>query len=204
MLKARIAKRWMVLGLGVVAGGILAGAVVAAQFAGLDEQERLMAASAEEPAIRVADIEPAPGLPARGVFVQPTSTGHLCLWDVPVATPRARQGGCNRSDDPLAGRKMFISLSYEGGPAAEHVSDARLIGLVARDVVSVRVLMISGAVRNVPMNRAVAVSSEAGSLRAFGYRFTAADVRRHLGPTAVLALDASGRELERQTTGFGG
>jgi hypothetical protein len=204
MLKARIAKRWMVLGLGVVAGGILAGAVVAAQFAGLDEQERLMAASAEEPAIRVANIEPAPGLPARGVFVQPTSTGHLCLWDVPVATPRARQGGCNRSDDPLAGRKMFISLAYEGGPAAEQVSDARLIGLVARDVAFVQVLMTNGAVRNIPMSRGLAVSSAVGSLRAFGYRFTAADVRRHLGPTAVLALDASGRELERQATGFGG
>jgi hypothetical protein len=204
MLRARIAKRWMVLGLGVVAGGIRAGGVVAAQFAGVDEQERLAAASAQEPAIRVTDIESAPGLPARGVFVQPTSTGHLCLWDAPVATPRARQGGCNRSDDPLGGRKMFISLSYEGGPAAEQVSDARLIGLVARDVASVQVLMTNGAVRNIPMSRALAVSSAVGSLRAFGYRFTAADLGRHLGPTAVLALDASGRELERQTTGFGG
>lgn len=204
MLRERVAKRWVVLGLGVVAGGALAGGVVAARFAGLDEQERLMSAAAEEPAIRVADIESAPGLPARGVFVQPTSTGHLCLWDVPLATPRARQGGCNRSDDPLGGRKMFISLSYEGGPAAEHVSDARVIGLVAREVASVQVLMTNGAVRAIPMKRALAVSSAVGSLRAFGYRFTAADLRRHLGPTAVLALDASGRELDRQTTGFGG
>lgn len=204
MLRTRIAKRWMVLGLVAVAGGIVSGGVVAAQFAGLGERERLMAALAEEPAIRVADIESAEGLPARGVFLQSTSTGHLCLWDAPVATPRARQGGCNQSDDPLGGRKMFISLSYEGGPVVEKVSDARLIGLVARDVASVQVLMTDGAVRNVPMKRAVAVSSAAGSFRAFGYRFRTSDLGRGLGPTAVLALDASGRELDRQTTGFGG
>lgn len=204
MLRTTIAKRWTVLAVGVVAGGILAGGVVAAQFAGLDEQERLMAASAEEPAIRVADIEPAQGLPARGVFVQATSTGHLCLWDAPSATTLARQGGCNPSDDPLGGRRVFISLSYEGGPAADQVTDARLIGLVAREVASVQVLMTNGAVRNIPMRRTLAVSSAAGAFRAFGYRFTAVDLRRRLGPIAVLALDASGRELDRQTTGFGG
>jgi hypothetical protein len=204
MLRRRIARPWIVLVIGVVAGGMLASAVVAAQFAGLDEQERLMMASAEEPAFRVADIEPAPGLSARGVFVQPTSTGHLCLWDAVSGTARARQGGCNPAGDPLGGSKMFISLAYEGGPAADQVADARLIGLVAQDVVSVRVLMTNGALRNIPMKRAVAVSSGAGSFRAFGYRFTASDLRRGFGPTAVLALDASGRELERQTTGFGG
>jgi hypothetical protein len=203
MPRARVARRWILLVTGVVAGGILASAVVAARFAG-GEHENLMAASAEEPVVRVAEFEPSAGLPARGVFVQSTSTGHLCLWDAPVANPRARQGGCNRSDDPLGGRKMFISLSYEGGPAVEHVSDARLIGLVGREVASVQVLMTNGSVRTVPLKRAVAVSTAAGSFRAFGYRFTAADLRRHLGPTAVLALDASGRELERQTTGFGG
>lgn len=204
MLRRTIAKRWLVLAVGVVVGGILAGGVVAGQFAGVDEQESLMAASAEEPAIRVADIEPVPGLPARGVFVQPTSTGHLCLWDAVSATTRARQGGCNPADDPLGGDKMFISLSYEGGPATEQVTDARLIGLVAQEVVSVRVLMTNGAVRNIPMKRAVAVSSAAGSFRAFGYRFTTSDLRRGLGPTAVLAFDTSGREVDRQTTGFGG
>jgi hypothetical protein len=203
MPRARVARKWILLVTGVVAGGILASAVVAARFAG-GEHENLMAASAEEPVVRVAEFEPSAGLPARGVFVQSTSTGHLCLWDAPVASPRARQGGCNRSDDPLGGRKMFISLSYEGGPAAEQVSDARLIGLVGREVASVQVLMTNGSVRTVPLKRAVAVSSAAGSFRAFGYRFTAADLKRHLGPTAVLALDASGRELERQTTGFGG
>jgi hypothetical protein len=203
MPRARVARKWILLVTGVVAGGILASAVVAARFAG-GEHENLMAAAAEEPVVRVAEFEPSAGLPARGVFVQSTSTGHLCLWDAPVASPRARQGGCNRSDDPLGGRKMFISLSYEGGPAAEQVSDARLIGLVGREVASVQVLMTNGSVRTVPLKRAVAVSSAAGSFRAFGYRFTAADLKRHLGPTAVLALDASGRELERQTTGFGG
>ncbi len=204
MPRTRAERKWIVLVTCVVAGGILASAVVAARFAGLGEQEKLMAASADEPVVRVADIGPAEGLPVRGVFVQSTSTGHLCLWDAPVATPGARQGGCNRSDDPLGGRKMFISLAYEGGPAAGQVSDARLIGLVAREVASVQVLMSTGAIRDIPMKRALAVSSAAGSFRAFGYRFKAADLRRHLGPTAVLALDASGRELERQTTGFGG
>lgn len=204
MPRTRAERTWTILVTGVVAGGILASAVVAARFAGLGEQEKLMAASVEEPVVRVTDIEPAEGLPARGVFVQTTSTGHLCLWDAPAANPKARQGGCNRSDDPLAGLKMFISLSYEGGPAADQVSDARLIGLVARDVASVQVLMSTGAIRDIPLKRAPAVSSAVGSFRAFGYRFRANDLKRHSGPTAVLALDASGRELERQATGFGG
>jgi hypothetical protein len=197
-----INRRWMVLVFCLAAGGILAGGVVAAQFAGLDERQRLMAASAEEPAIRVADIDSAPGLPARGVFVQPTSTGHLCLWDAPSASPLGRQGGCNPSEDPLGGRKMFISLSYEGGPAAEQVSDARLIGLVARDVASVQLLMNNGAIRTIPLKRALVVSSAVGAFRAFGYRLTTADLRRHLGPTAVLALDSRGKEIDRQVTGF--
>lgn len=204
MLRKRLASRWIVPAAGVIADGVLAGGVVAAQFAGLDDQERLIAASGEEPSIRVADIEPAAGLPARAVFVQPTSTGHLCLWDAPTANTGARQGGCNSADDPLAGRKIFISLSYDGGPAAGQVTDARLIGLVATEVASVQVLMTNGAVRTVAMKRGVAVTSAAGSFRAFGYRFTAADLRRHLGPIAVRVLDASGREIDRQTTGFGG
>jgi hypothetical protein len=204
MLRNRIARPWVVLALCVVMGGIVASGVVAARFAGMDGTERLAAAAAEEPAVRVAEIEPAGGLPARGVFVQATSTGHLCLWDAVSAPTRARQGGCNPAGDPLGGGKMFVSLAYEGGPAADGVTDARLIGLVAEEVARVRLLMTNGVIRTVPLKRSVAVSSAAGKFRAFGYRFQASDLERGLGPAAVLVLDDSGREIDRQATGFGG
>jgi hypothetical protein len=40
--------------------------------------------------------------------------------------------------------------------------------------------------------------------QAFGYRFKKADLRRGVAPTAVVALDAGGREIDRQPTGFTG
>jgi len=63
---------------------------------------------------KVAEVSAAPGLAARGVFLQPTSAGFLCLWDAPSAVSLARQGGCNPADDPLAGKRMMISFAYAG------------------------------------------------------------------------------------------
>lgn len=197
-------KRWIVVGVAVIFAGVVAGGVIAAQLRGVDDPESFVSAVGDAPVIRVADIPGTASSPARGVFVQATSNGYLCLWDAPSADSSQRQGGCDSLDDPLAGRNLSASLSYEGGPAARRVTDARLIGLVAPEVAAVQVLMSDGTHRVVPMRRQVAVATSAGRYRAFGYRFEPGDFRRGVGPVAVLALDSSGAEIDRQETGFAG
>jgi hypothetical protein len=150
---------------------------------------------------RVAGIAAVDGLPARGVFVQVTRGGQLCLWDAPSAWSRQRGGGCNPADDPLGGSPITVSLAYDGGPAVAGVTDARLVGLAAGDVAAVDVLMSDHTRRGIRLS-----GVEIGSLglRAFGYRFRASDLRRGIAPVAVVALDASGAEVAREATGFGG
>jgi hypothetical protein len=193
----------LVLVVGLAAAAILAGVVVGAQF-DLMPSDEVQASLRSDAMVRVAEIPAADGMASRSVYVQPTSTGLLCLWDAPSSTPQARQGGCNSADDPLAGRAMTISLAYDGGPATSSVTDARLIGLASNDVASVQVLMSDGTRRRIPMRRELAVSSEAGRFRAFAYRFPRMDFARNLGPTAVIALGGTGAELDRLTTGYGG
>jgi hypothetical protein len=41
-------------------------------------------------------------------------------------------------------------------------------------------------------------------VKAFGYRVRVLDLRKRVGPAAVVALDASGAETARQATGFAG
>jgi hypothetical protein len=187
----------------LVATAVLAGAVVGAQV-GQVPSDDIQASLQADAMVRVAEIPAVDGLPGRSVFVQPTSTGLLCLWDAPSSAPEARQGGCNSADDPLAGRTMTISLAYDGGPVASSVTDARLIGLASTDVAAVQVVMSDGTRRTVPIRRALAVASDAGRFRAFGYRFPRSDFARGLGPTAVIALGGNGAELDRLTTGYGG
>lgn len=197
-------RRWIVL-LGVLAiVGIVTGGVVAAQLGPAPEVADLQAAIEEDPLVRVAEIAPAGNARARGVFVQFTSTGHLCLWEAASATSRERGGGCNSVDDPLGGRELSVSLGYDGGPSASTVTDARLMGLVSAKVSSVQVLMTDGSRRNVPMRATAGVAVQGGAYKVFGYRFASRDLERGIGPTAVLALDSSGREIDRQATGFGG
>ncbi len=200
----RATKRWTALAFALVLAGVVTGGVIAAQLRGVDDPESFIAAEREAPVVRIADIPAAGNGPARGVFVQTTASGLLCLWDGPSAGSQQRQGGCDSIDDPLAGRKLSASLSYEGGPATERVTDARLIGLLAREVATVQVLMSNGTRRAVPVRREIAVATTAGSYRAFGYRFDPSDFERGVGPIAVLALDVRGNELDRQSTGFGG
>jgi hypothetical protein len=201
----RKSNRWRLLVLiaGVVVGGIFVGGVVGGQF-DVTPGDDFQASLQDDASVRVAEIPGEDGLPARSVFVQPTATGFLCLWDAASATAKSRQGGCNPADDPLAGRKLTISLAYDGGPAVGDVRDARLIGLASFEVSSVQVLMSDGTRRTIPMRREAAVASQVGRFRAFGYRFPRSDFRRGLGPRAVLALNAGGVEIDRLTTGFGG
>lgn len=200
----RVTKRWAVLALAFALSGVVAGGVIAAQLRGPEDPEAFIAAVRDAPVVRVADIPATASAPTRGVFVQATSSGQLCLWDAPAAGSQQRQGGCDSLDDPLAGGKLSASLSYEGGPGAERVTDARLIGLIALDVVSVQVLMSDGTRRTVPVPRQIAVATAAGRYRAFGYRLVPSDFKRGVGPIAVLALDARGEEIDRQATGFAG
>ncbi|MBA2741267.1 MAG: hypothetical protein H0U46_04575 [Actinobacteria bacterium] len=203
MLKKSNTRRWLALIVALAVAGIFAGGVVGGLFDGLPSED-FEASLRDDAVVRVADIPAQEGLPARSVLVQPTSTGFLCLWDAATSASESKQGGCNSAADPLGGRKFTISLAYEGGPATRNVSDARLIGLASLEVASIRVLMTDGSLRSIPMRRDVAVASEAGSFRAFGYRFPRSDFKRGLGPTAVIGLNARGTEVERLTTGFGG
>jgi len=194
-------RRWaIVASISALATAILASSVVAGQFHGPDP-EAFHAGLATGEIARVADIAAGDGLPGRGVFVQSTDTGQLCLWDAPSAASQQRQGGCNSVDDPLGGSAVSASLAYEGGPAVEDVQDARLIGLASRDVATVQVLMSDGTQREVRLRKAMLGSDE---YWAFGYRFKKSDLRGGVGPTAVVARAATGDEIARQLTGIGG
>lgn len=193
----RTRRRWLALLAVVVLGGALASAVVAAQF---DDGSDLAAAIGTAPLVRVADVPAGEGASAKGVFVQRTATGHLCVWEASSSTSRDRGGGCNPIEDPLGGRAMSFTLSYDGGPATVDVRSATAFGLALGDVASIRVLMSDGSSRTVRLERA---QVESGEFQAFGYRFRRSDLRKGIAPIAVVALDASGAEIDRQTTGIG-
>ncbi|HLB03540.1 MAG TPA: hypothetical protein VJK66_00850 [Gaiellaceae bacterium] len=197
----RRTRRWAILAVAGVLTFTLAGAVVAARFGASGDVETLIAAERSAPLLRVADIGAGNGKPARGVFAQITSSGHFCLWDAVSASSPQRQGGCDPVEDPLGGRLLSASLAYEGGPAAVDVSDARLVGLVAASVAGVQVLMSDGTRREVLLKKA---SLGGEGFQAFGFRFGRADLRRGVGPTAVIAVDETGEEVDRQPTGFAG
>lgn len=185
----------------VIASGVLVGGVVAGRIDWSDNGAKLDAALAEAQPVQLVAIPAADGLPGRGVFAQITSTGHFCLSDAPLDSPRMGGGGCNSVDDPLGGSSVSASLAYDGGPDIESVKDARIIGLASAEVASIGVLMTDGTFRFVKLKKAKVGSDE---LQAFGYRFRKSDLNKGLGPTAIVALDADGNELARQTTGIGG
>jgi hypothetical protein len=182
-----------------IAAVVLVGGVVAAGFDWSQSAEEMKASLAQTRPIQVADIPAADGIAARGVFAQITSTGLFCLTDAPLDAPLEGGGGCNAADDPLGGSAVSASLAYDGGPAIETVKDARLIGLAAGEAASVRVLMSDGSTRGVKLKK----SSVGRDLQAFGFRIRKSDLKKGIGPIAVVAFDANGDELGRQTTGIG-
>ena len=190
-------RRWLVALVVVVVVGAVASAVVASSF---DDGSSLTAAIDEAPLTRVADIAADGGGPALGVYAQLTDTGHLCVWEAPFATSRQRGGGCNTVDDPLNGRPVSFTLSYDGGPATVDVRNATLFGLALDEVASVRVLMSDGSWQAVKLRKAKVGADE---FKAFGVRLKTAVLKKGIEPTAVVAFDASGVELGRQATGIG-
>jgi hypothetical protein len=190
-------RRWLVALVVVVVVGAVASAVVASSF---DDGSSLTAAIDGAPLTRVADIAADDGGPALGVYTQLTDTGHLCVWEAPFATSRQRGGGCNTVDDPLNGRPVSFTLSYDGGPATVDVRNATLFGLALDEVASVRVLMSDGSWQAVKLRKAKVGADE---FKAFGLRLKTAVLKKGTEPTAVVAFDASGVELGRQATGIG-
>jgi hypothetical protein len=193
-------RRIAIVGAVAVLAGTVAGATVAGSFVWSENAERLDSALVDATPVQVAEIPADTGLPARGVFAQLTSTGHLCISDAPVDSPLTGGGGCNSAEDPLGGKAISASLAYEGGPATTEVKDARMIGLAESEVATVRILMSDGTFRSVKLKKAKVGADE---FKAFGYRFKKADLRKGIGPTAIVAFDASGAELGRQPTGIG-
>jgi hypothetical protein len=194
---SRRRRLWTVAVAVMLIGGALASAVVARSF---DDGSTLTAAIEEAPLVQVADVTAAEGAPALGVYAQLTTTGHLCVWEAPSATSRQRGGGCNTVDDPLNGRPVSFTLSYDGGPATVDVRSATVFGLALSSVASVRVVMSDGSWRAVKLKKATIGSDE---FRAFGYRFKKSDLKKGIGPIAVVSFDANGAEIGRQATGIG-
>lgn len=193
--------RTALLGAVVLAAFVAVGGVIASVRTAPPDLDALELAVGTDAMVRAAEIPASDRAAARGVFLQLTSTGHFCLWDAPSAGSPQRQGGCNPAADPLGGRPLSISLAYEGGPAPTRVTDARLVGVAAKDVTSLSVEMSDGSHRRI----ALTPTSIGGiEYRAFGHRVRTSDLRRGLGPVAVVAFDAAGREIDRQATGFGG
>ena len=198
--RRRWGRRAAVVGAVLVVAGVVTGAVIASRIEWSDNAAELDAALIEAEPIQLSSIPAADGLPERGVFAQVTSTGHLCLSDAPLRSPRMGGGGCNPADDPLGGGSISASLAYDGGPAIQAVTDARLIGLASGDVATVRVLMSDGTSRAIKLKRARVGSDE---YQAFGYRFRKSDLKKGIGPAAVVAFDEDGAEIGRQPTGIG-
>jgi len=147
---------------------------------------------------KVAEVPGPPSASRRSIFVE-RAGGQLCLWDAPDARGLIRQGGCNPESDPFAGGQMFVSFSYEGGPKAQDVRDARLIGLLSSSVAESSVALSDGTVRTLALRPA----PQAGNgLQYFAYRLDPRDLRRGIGPTMVRAFDSNGRLLDSDPTGF--
>jgi hypothetical protein len=189
----------VVAGIALILLGMSGGVLAAGMIGSPAEVEALESATRTAPMIRVADIGAGNSKPARGVFAQVTSVGKFCLWDAPSGSSLQLQGGCNPADDPLGGHALSASLAYDGGPAAADIVDARLIGLVASDVAAVQVVMSDGSRRTMTLRK---VPESVGDFLAFGHRFSRGELRRGATPVAVVALDATGHEIDRQATGF--
>ena len=135
----------------------------------------LRAAIDDAQLVRVADIASAEDSPGKGVYVQLTRTGHLCVWEAPSATSRERGGGCNTADDPLNGRSLsFTSATTAGRPCVD-VKGATLFGLTSVEVARASVLMSDGTAQEIRL-RDVDVAGE--DYRAFGFRVKKADLAR--------------------------
>jgi hypothetical protein len=194
----------LLVGGGAVVIGLVSGGVASGVFRGAGSPSAVADIYSPTSArATVARFAPEAGAADRQVVLQRTPDGYVCLWDTPDGTVDHGVGGCNPAADPLAGRKLFVSLAYDGGPAVTTVSDARLSGLVAQNVARIAVEMSDGSTRAVPLVDARATRVTRQAYRVFAYRIHRSDLAQRVGPVAVVALAGDGTELDRQTTGIG-
>jgi len=187
-------------------GGLAAGGVATAVFrtAGTPSAAPDITARTGDRAV-VTRFAHESGVPDRVVLLQRTADGYVCLWDAPDVTGAKGVGGCNPAASPLGGRKLFVSLAYDGGPDVAGVHDARLSGLVASDVATAEVVMTDGSSRRLLIAPAAANARtlSGADYRAFAYRIRESDLRSGITPVAVLVRDAKGGVIDRQETGIG-
>ena len=146
---------------------------------------------------------PADGAPGRGVYVQKTRTGHLCVWEAPSATSRERGGGCNTADDPLERASGLVHARLRRRSCGQRRQEC--------DALRPRYVGGRAGARADERRKRAGDSAAEGqgrrrrTIRAFGYRFKKADLRKGIGPTAVVAhrRERSARSTGRPT-GIGG
>ncbi|MDX6515437.1 MAG: hypothetical protein QOH73_1103 [Gaiellaceae bacterium] len=141
----------------------------------------------------IASFKAANGISHDAVLGSSSDSKKICLLDVNLATGD-EAGGCNPTDDAFGGRRFLMSLSYDGGPAIGSVRNAHIIGLAASDVASVAIVSSDGARKDVALNAS----------GAFVYVVPPGELKRGVQPVAVVAYDASGKQVDRQATGITG
>jgi hypothetical protein len=188
-----------VVALGLAAGGVASGVFRAAGTPSAMPDVRAPGGRAQA----VGRFQADGGAAERHVVLQRTADGFLCVWDSPDASAEHGVGGCNSAADPLAGRKLFASLAYEGGPAPATVRDARLSGIVAADVASAELVWSDGSTHAIPLVTASTRAVAGKDYRVFAYRIRQADLRRGATPVEIVVRAADGEVIDRQTTGIG-
>jgi len=196
--------RWVIALGAVSATGLAAGGLAYGVFraAGTPSAAPDVSSKASVRAV-VARFPSAPGRAGRSLVLQRTPDGYLCVWDAPGEDEAHGSGGCNPAADPLGGRELYVSLAYDGGPSVATVTDARLSGLVSARVDRLQLVMSDGTMRNVPLVSARTRAIAGSDYRVFAYRVPPGDLQRGVTPTAAVALDRAGSEIDRQTTGIG-
>jgi hypothetical protein len=188
-----------VAALGLALGGVASGVFRAAGTPSATPDVHSSGSRAQS----VGRFQAEDGTADRQVVLQRTPDGYLCVWDSPDASAEHGVGGCNSAADPLAGRKLFASLAYEGGPTATTVHDARLSGMVAAEVASAELVMSDGSTRRIALVAASTRGVAGKDYRVFAYRIRQSDLRRGVTPVEIVVRAADGEVVDRQTTGIG-
>jgi hypothetical protein len=197
-------KKLIIVVAACVVGGLAAAGVATAVFraAGTPSAAPDLSSSTGDRMV-VARFAHVAGSGDHVVVLQRTRDGYVCVWDAPDDSADKGGGGCNPAADPLGGRKLFVNLTYDGGPDASTVHDARLSGLVSSEVSAVDVVMTDGSTRRVAITHTNTRALAGADYGAFAYRVRQPEVRAGVTPVAVLARDSSGAVIDRQTTGIG-
>ena len=126
------------------------------------------------------------------VFLARSKDGkQVCLFDTDLVTGQ-QGGGCNDATSVFAGRKIQISVSFEGGPTPATIRDVRIVGLAAPGIASVRVELSDATARTVELT----------ADRAFAWAMPQSDVDRGVQPRAVVAIGRDGKPIDGAETGF--